>query len=183
MTKWNESPDVVVGIFIDRGSAQQAIVELLKKGFREDQIGMISPGEQATPAETTASEMAHATGLGAASGVGIGTAWALAVVSGALPPIGPMVAGGALASILVGAAGGGACGAAIGALVETGLSESTAAHYENELRSGKTLVLVHADHQYSQAAEILIRLGAETQCQGINDTGTVLPEHVRGPSP
>src|SRR4051812_32292672 len=99
----------VVGVFHDRGRAQAAVRELRQAGFREDQIGVVAPGHEgaeATATEQKGSHVAEGAGIGVAAGAGVGALWALGIVAGFLPAIGPAVAGGIFASILASAAGG-----------------------------------------------------------------------------
>ena len=49
MANNNERP-VVVGLFLDRNDAQRAVNELRRAGFREDQIGVVSPYGSRHPA-------------------------------------------------------------------------------------------------------------------------------------
>jgi hypothetical protein len=181
MRDWSDSPDVVAGIFDDAHQARTAVAQLREIGFDEQHLGILSPIRELPlrnrSVDVTEGALAGA-GLGAAAG-----AWGVAILSAALPAIGPVVAGGVLTSVLSGVVGGGLAGALVGALTGLGLQGGAARHYANEIKQGKTLVLVRTDGRYSEAANILIHNGADTQSQGLEDTGAVPPEHVRGPSP
>src|SRR3954470_15283931 len=137
----------VVGVFADRQHAQQAVQELRRAGFGENQIGVVAHDKDAQATATTKGEGSHAAEgavAGVAAGAGVGALWALGIAAGMLPAIGPVIAGGLLASVLASAAGGAAVAGLVGALVGLGMSEDDARYYENELKEGRTLVTVKA---------------------------------------
>jgi hypothetical protein len=80
-----------------------------------------------------------------------------------------VLSAGILAATLGGAAAGAAAGSLLGALTAAGVSEEEALYYENEFKSGKTLVAVNADGRYLEATSMLRRLGA----YGIDDPETI----------
>lgn len=156
----------VVGAFASTSRAQDAIRALKNAGFREDQIGVVSPGGATTTGTTGATGLAgrvndggtHAAEgavAGVAAGAGVGALWALGIAAGVLPIIGPIVAGGILASIAASAVGGAAIAGIVGALVGLGIPEEDANYYEGEFKSGRTIVTVKADGRYDEAWKIL----------------------------
>jgi len=156
----------VVGVFSDQMQAKQAVNDLQRAGFRDDQIGFAvrdqgntiqdttTPGT--TPGTTKAGEGA-ATGVVAGGLLGglLGAAAALLI-----PGIGPVVAGGILATTLTGAAVGAAAGGILGALTGMGIPEEEARFYENEFQSGRTIVTVKAGERQQETLDILRRDGA-----------------------
>jgi hypothetical protein len=161
--KSTSSRDSAVGVFHTASSAQAALHELRRAGFRDDQIGVVSPGHEGangTKAKDTGSHMAEGAGIGVAAGAGVGALWALGIVAGFLPAIGPAVAGGIFASVLASAAGGAAIAGIAGALVGLGIPEHEAAYYEGEVKSGRTLVTVKTEGRYDAAYAILRRHNA-----------------------
>jgi len=153
---------VVVGVFSDQTKAQEAIRELRRVGFQEDQIGVA--GRQGIESTTGSSppvggSTAVGAGVGAVAGAGTGALWALGIAVGAVPAIGPVIAGGLLASVLASAAGTAAVGGLVGALVGLGISENEARYYESEFSAGRTVVTVRANGRSSEAAEILLNHG------------------------
>ena len=66
-----------------------------------------------------------------------------------------MIAGGVLASILASAAGGAAVAGLAGALVGLGIPEDEADYYENEFKSGRTIVTVKTTTRQDDARRIL----------------------------
>lgn len=147
----------VVGVFANSAHAQEAIRDLKHLGLREDQIGVIARHDDGTEVEpddeaTFASEGAA---VGAATGAGVGALWALGIAAGALPAVGPVIAGGILASVLASAAGGAIAVGLLGALIGLGIPESEAQYYEEEVRSGRTLVTVHGTNLPAETAQVM----------------------------
>ena len=156
----------VVGVFEDRHKADQAVAELKRAGFRDDQIGVAmrrtegSPRSDATTAgggETYAEEGAAA---GLLAGLGLGALAGLGVLSGVIPVIGPAIAGGTLGILISNAAAGAAAAGLAGALIGYGIPEEEAKSYQAEFEAGRTIVTVTADGRYEDACDILHRYGA-----------------------
>lgn len=156
-----------VGVFNDPAQAQQATHALVKAGFRDDQIGVLSHDKGApggVKAKGTKGEhAAEGAALGAATGAGVGALWALGIAAGVLPVIGPVIAGGLLASVLASAAGGAAIAGLAGALVGLGIPEEEARYYDGEFKAGRTIVTVKAEGRYDEAWSILHQHGAYNQ--------------------
>jgi hypothetical protein len=149
----------VVGVFQDDESAINAVQDLRSNGFAADQLGYAghsvadpSPGDAA---EDVASEVAGgAVGGGLLGGV-IG-----AVAAGVIPGIGPIVGAGILTATLGGAAAGAAAGGILGTLMANGVPEEEARYYDQEFRTGRSLVTVKAGDRYDEAQAILRNQGA-----------------------
>lgn len=159
----NTTQTVAVGVFQDRSRAQEAIHELKRQGFTDEQIGVAAKHDEDLPEgheHHEGSQAGKGAGAGAATGLGVGGLWGLGVVAGVLPAIGPAIAGGILASILASAATGAAAGGLIGALVGLGIPKDEAEYYEEEFKRGGIIVTVRADGQYDEARNILQRYGA-----------------------
>jgi uncharacterized protein (TIGR02271 family) len=155
----------IVGVFEDRRHADQAVADLKKAGFRDDQIGVAlrqtegSTGATATEATgDTYAEEGAATGL--VAGLGLGALAGLGVLSGVIPVIGPAIAAGTLGVILSNAAAGAALAGLAGALIGYGIPEEEAQYYHGEFAAGRTIVTVHADGRADEATAILRRHGA-----------------------
>jgi uncharacterized protein (TIGR02271 family) len=152
----------VVGVFNNLREAQAAVRDLKAAGFRDDEIGILGPGDHdtkhagtgSTDGGTHASEGAIA---GAATGAGVGALWAIGIAAGFLPAIGPVIAGGIFASILASAAGAAAAGGLAGALIGMGIPEEEASYYENEFKGGRTIVTVKTTTRQDEARNILSR--------------------------
>jgi hypothetical protein len=154
-------PNAVVGVFYTRSEAEQAIRELRIAGFSEDRIGMVardSAGHAVSDRDgsTLAGEGAAA---GAVVGAGAGALVGLGILSGTIPVIGPVLALGALGTILLNAAGGAAILGLVGALVGLGIPEDDAQYYETEVHGGRFLVTVETDTRQQEAWDVLHRAG------------------------
>jgi hypothetical protein len=157
----DEHPIIVVGVFDVPRNAQYSIQELRKAGFLDDNIGVVSHGEEKYT-EKKRSENSPGSGAAAGSvvGAGAGGLWALGIAAGILPGIGPVIAGGLLASILASATLGAATGGVAGALIGLGVREDDAIHYENEFKAGRTVITVKAAGRFEEAQTILREAGA-----------------------
>lgn len=154
----------VVGVFSDRQQAQSAVRALKDSGFREDQIGLASSSQDAEDSSGTASADNSFVGEGAmtglAAGAGLGALWGLGVLSGILPVIGPAIAGGTLAGILLSNAAVGAAAAGLaGLLTGMGVSKEDADYYETEMHAGRTIVTVDAGTRRAEAFSIIQQHG------------------------
>jgi hypothetical protein len=151
---------VVVGSFLTQDAAEKAIGALRSSGYDRRQIGFMGPlGEGPT---VLVEEHGTSAGPGAAGGLVTG-----AVAGGALawlglmalPAIGPIVAGGALATALIGAGSGAVAGAVLGGLLGLGIPRHRAAFHEEQLRSGYCLVTVQTS-ETSVAERVMTDAGA-----------------------
>jgi uncharacterized protein (TIGR02271 family) len=157
-----QKESIVVGVFKERDRAQQAVDELKRAGFRDDQIGVAGRGDKDWRGgiEEQGSYAEEGAATGAIAGAGIGGLWALGIAAGFLPAIGPVIAGGILASILASAATGAAVGVVAGALIGMGIPEEEAEYYESEFQAGRTIVTVKPEGRDAEAIAILQRNGA-----------------------
>jgi len=174
----------LVGIFPDRSQAERCVEELRRNGFRDDQIGFMMQDQSGRATTSTGSTMEHegshdhdgdvSAGEGALTGAItgglVGAAAALFI-----PAVGPILAGGILASTLAGAAIGAVTGGIAAALIDLGVPEDEANYYEGEVKSGRILVTVKTDGRYNEAHSIMENYGAyfdETGARtGYADTG------------
>jgi hypothetical protein len=153
---------IVVGIFDDRGAAEQAVDDLEYANFKDEDIGFVIRGSEAvrggmiTDAQGTKDRKGALTGMAVGGTVGalIGAASAMIV-----PGIGPVVAGGILASAFGGAIAGVATGGILGAMMGLGISEEEAQFYERAFNEGKAIVAVRAGTRFAEAGDILRRHG------------------------
>jgi hypothetical protein len=155
----------VVAVFLKRADAVDAINSLLAAGFPGDQIGYVTKqsdepdtvrGNLAGSSElaAAAADERHdvATGMIAGGMIGGVVAAGLALL---VPGIGPVLAGGVLASFFGGTLAGTAVGGLLGALTNLGISPDLAKQYQAEFHAGGTIVAVHAGSRIAEAAEIL----------------------------
>ncbi len=153
----------VVGIFPTRTLMEQAIEELHRAGFHENQIGFIARNGEILSTGTGTESVVGAT-TGAVGGGMLGGLLG-AVAALLIPGLGPAVAGGILSAALGGATLGAVAGSFIGALTSMGITEEEASHYQLELTRGGILVVVKDTERQAEALAILHRCGAY-------DTGT-----------
>jgi uncharacterized protein (TIGR02271 family) len=155
----------VVGLFHERADAEEAIRGLKDAGFSDSQIGVLMQDREGQKelADATGAKVADAATTGAiGGGVAGGIVGLLAGVGAlAIPGVGPIIAGGALASTLAGAGIGAAAGGILGALVGMGIPEEDARYFESGLKSGGILVTVDAGSRREEARGILSQCGAD----------------------
>jgi hypothetical protein len=151
------SKDIVVGLFHERGRADDAVKELLRLGISDSAIGVAAR----TPlTEKIGNQWELGAATGAVAGGATGTLLGIAVASGLMTGIGPVIAGGLLGGLLTSAAVGAATGGVLGALVGLGVPEEEATFYKEEFDAGRVLVTVRAGDRASDASEVLRRFGA-----------------------
>jgi hypothetical protein len=175
----------VAGTFDDRDDAQRAINALKDAGFTGDQIGVAlrDRNAQGEMVEDTGTHAAEGAVTGAVGGGLLGGLVGFLVGIGALaiPGVGPVIAGGALATTfgiaggtaVAGAGIGAAAGGLVGALVGLGIPEEEARYHEERFRSGATLVTVNAGPaRATEAVDIMRQYGADIGPAGRMDTTT-----------
>lgn len=150
-----QQSEVVVGVFEQAMQVRNAVEDLRRAGYRDDEIGFLArAGASETGGEKVASTTTGIVSGGVIGGV-LGAAGSLLI-----PGIGPAVAGGILAATL-GAAGVGALvGGIVGSLTGLGISEQQARYYQRELEEGRTIVLVKSATDRDLALDIMRRDGA-----------------------
>ena len=144
----------VAGLFRDPIEAQVAVHDLEQAGFARSDISVVTHARSAT-----ADEHASGTIKGAAIG---GVAGALLGVAAlAIPGIGPVLAIGPIAAALTGAGVGAATGGIFAVLSELGVPDHEAQYWEEGVRGGGTLLIVHAtEDTWEDARSVLNRHGA-----------------------
>lgn len=154
--------DVAVGVFSDPTQAQQAVADLKRSGFTENEIGVTSrhdTGTLAGDAEAgTGSKADEGAVAGLAAGAGVGALWGLGILAGVVPGIGPAIAGGTLGVLLSSAAAGAATAGLAGALIGLGIPDEDATFYEDEFKAGRSIVTVKSP-RHTEACAILNRHG------------------------
>lgn len=164
----------VAASFEDKDEAERAIHALKDAGYSGDQIGiaMRDRNAQGELAEETGTKAAEGAASGALGGGLLGGLVGFLVGAGALaiPGVGPVIAGGVLASTfglaggtaVAGAGIGAAAGGIVGALVGLGIPEEEAKHFESGFREGRALVTVNAGAgRATEAVDILRAYGGD----------------------
>ncbi len=157
----------VAGVFDNKFVADKAMVGLMYAGFTKDNISLIMSEGTKNVFFSSTDEEANQTAKGATTGAVIGGALgaliagltavgSLATAGGVILISGPIVAA------LSGAGVGGMAGGLAGALIRSGLAANEASHYEDEIKHGKAVVVVHAEseEQAKRARQALQSSGA-----------------------
>ena len=177
---------VVSRLFDTQDQAQAAVRELESMGIQHDDLSIVArhAGARETRSFRIADEgksdaaEARDTAVGAGEGLatggliggGAGLLTGLGVLS--IPGIGPVIVGGWLMSLAIGAAAGGLAGGAIGgllgALKENGVPEGDANVYAEGVRRGATLVSVRVEEADAARVEASLDLnnGADATIRG-----------------
>jgi hypothetical protein len=152
--------NVVVGVFETRGQAEDAMLELRRVGFDDDEIGMLARDTAGKLVRTDAagprSNTEEGAAVGAVVGAAGGAALGAAALTGLIPAIGPVLAVGTLGALLVNAAGGAVVGLVAGALIGWGIPEEEAEYYEGEVKAGRYLVTVEASGDRAGEARAIL---------------------------
>jgi hypothetical protein len=167
----------VAATFPDSLDAERAINALKDAGFAADRIGVAvrDRDTQGAIIEDTGVSSSNVAGGATAGALGGGLlgglmGWLVGIGALAIPGIGPVIAGGALATAfgvaggtaVAGAGIGAATGGVLGALVGLGIPEEEARHLETGFRGGHTLVTVEAGaERATEAADILRAYGGD----------------------
>lgn len=163
-----------IGVFPQRRDAEVALTELRDAGFPMRQVSVIGKdAHHNNIAGVSASTDVRNVGqgnkadegakAGAATGGALGGLGGLLVGLGALaiPGVGPVIAGGAVATALATALAGGAIGAAAGgltgALVGLGIPENRAKVYNDRIHKGDYLVIVDGTEDEVHRAEAILK--------------------------
>ncbi|MDA8165123.1 MAG: hypothetical protein M0017_08860 [Desulfobacteraceae bacterium] len=154
----------VLGLMDTCQEAEEAVRELLARGFKPEEIGVAGAAEE--PGETAGERPPGVEPLQiekSAAGATIGgvAGMVAGVITAAIPGVGLVMAAGPVGTALAGAGLGFTAGGIIGALTGTGASEEEAHAYAEGLRRGGVLVTVSAGEERTEsAAAILKRHGA-----------------------
>ena len=150
----------IVGVFESNVQAQNALRELLNRGFAKSDIGVAYKNQETgevTEATLIDDPVAAGATTGAIAGLSAGALWGIGIAAGVLPAIGPIIAGGTLAAIAASAATGAAAAGIAGALVGAGVSDVDADFFEDEFNRGRILLTVHTDSRQAEAENVIVR--------------------------
>jgi Heat induced stress protein YflT len=175
--------ETVVGLFADQLAAERGIRALKTAGFLEEQIGVAVRDQQQQQqiTEGTGTQAAEGAATGAVGGGVLGGIVGLLAGVGALaiPGIGPIIAGGALASTLAGVGIGAAAGGLIGALAGMGVPEEDARHFERGFQQGGVLVTVQAGANADLARQALLSRCASARRSSRSSGTSRFPSRAR----
>jgi len=152
----------VVAVFESKHQADRAVADLKAAGFSDDELGMVHKNAEGKVVRTDGDDTYADEGAvaGAVAGAGAGALIGAGVLAGVIPVVGPVLAVGALGTILLNAAGAAAVAGIAGALIGWGIPEEDAEFYEGEVQAGRYLVTVVAeDKRLGEARAVLRRAG------------------------
>ena len=172
---------VVLGVLPNVDAVRQTLETLRTHGVSDDQIGLAMQQadshlsleqEDTLEQDDSLSPTAQDAAKGAVGGGIIGGLAGLLTATGvvAIPGLVPLLAGGALmsllgatgASIVAGSGVGAVAGGLVGALVSINVPETAARHYEEAVRAGKILITVRTDGDTARIQKLLALYGTET---------------------
>lgn len=170
--------DMVLAVFPDQNTADQAVRDLEKSGFHANDISIImrttKDNYQGIKGGEVRRDPAGGTGRGMVEGAVIGGLAGLlySVIALTFPGLGLVLFGGPIAATLglagaaattaTGAVIGGAAGGIIGLLSNLGLSNEDSRFYESRIRDGGIVLAVPVNsNTVEDAQDILIRNGAD----------------------
>ena len=144
-------------------ATEEVIDRITHSGIYSKQL-LPAPNDQATSSEERSqqqeSDQSHQERTSVITGGVIGGTVGTAAAALLLPEIGPVVAGGLLATLLSGAVLGGMAGGFLGTFVNIGVPKTKIKYYKQEMKARKTLVTVHTADRQGEAMEILSHHGA-----------------------
>ena len=157
------SDDCVVAVFDSPSDAHRAVTDLQELGYSSKDVSLITRGKEseldATNPIDQGDQMEKNAAVGAAAGATLGLLAGSALFI--IPGIGPVVFAGAMASGITG----GLVGGIVGAMSGWGIKPDHIRHYEQEVRDGKTLIVVTGGARRLAEAQSLLQ---ETPAQKVN---------------
>lgn len=137
----------IAGIFYDRPHAHKAVSALLERGFTQDDISIIMSDkakERHFHKTDNTDDIAKGGAAGAVGGGALGGLIAgLAVVGTITIPGVGLLAAGPIIAVLSGVGAGATVGGLTGALAGAGFAAAEAKRYEDEVRKGNIVLVVH----------------------------------------
>src|SRR6516225_2530086 len=161
----------VAGVFASRSDAEHAARKVASLGLSKDRIALLFQGQTKKELQAIPISEGEQPGVGKALGGVVGAAAGLAggfelgaVVSAAVPGVGPVLAiglAGAALLALAGAAVGAVGGDALENAMTEGLPEDELFVYEDALRRGRSVLIAFADDEVHAAS---VRRLIEGEC-------------------
>lgn len=150
--------DPVVAVCDSLAGARAVADALAREGFDPAALSVVGSGEAETSADTVDERLRKWIGVGGVWGALGGLAAGILLV---VPPVGPVLAAGPLATMLLaaleGAAVGGGLSALVGALTSAGLRVDDARACESKIAARRFVVFVHGTHDDERRARHLVQ--------------------------
>jgi hypothetical protein len=153
----------VVGVYDDLSKAEQAVRALDRAGLPIKQVSIVAQNlesEREVHGYVTRGDVARS---GAGTGAWVGGLFGLLIGAAFVwvPGFGPLFVAGPLSAALLGGVEGAAAGAAgggvLGALFGWGVSKKHALKYEEHLRGGRYLVVMHGSQEETARAHDILQ--------------------------
>ncbi len=171
---------VVMSAFSEMAQAETAVTNLQAAGFTSDEIGVLMRHDVIEPAE--ADEALVGAGVGALAGTAVGGLFGLLVGATAIsiPILGPVLAGGLVATTLGAAATGAVYGTLLGLVIKLGLMGEDAQFYTDVLTNDGVLVVVEARGQRAARAWRILHEAKASRIRstilgGVQNTAEAMP--------
>jgi hypothetical protein len=153
----------VIAVFPDLGAAERAVLKLTQEGFPVDRVSIVGKDMESELRVSGFVTTGDIAGPSAATGAWVGGLFG--VLSGAamlfIPGLGGLVVLGPLAAAAVGAAEGAVLGGAVGALLGHFVAKKHLPKYEELVRTGSYLLVVHGtEEEVVRAQQLLTDLGS-----------------------
>ena len=158
----------IAGVFDSKKEADAAVAKLLDTGFKKENLSLIvSDNARHTIFASPTDDESTRTEKGGAAGAVIGGALGaliagLTLVGVVMVPGSGILIAGPLFSTLSGAGAGALVGGLSGALISAGFAVDEAKRYEEEIRHGKAVIVVHTTNEMAAAARAALRSGNAT---------------------
>lgn len=158
----------VSGVFDGKAEADAAVSRLLGAGFNKDDLSLIVSDNAhhilfPHPVDNESDRTLKGGAAGALLGGVLGAlAAALTLVGVVVVPGSGLLVAGPLIAAFSGAGAGAAIGGLSGALISAGFAVDVAKKYEEEIRHGKAVIVVHASAEMADAARVALRSGHAT---------------------
>lgn len=153
------SNQTIIGVFVSRSNAENAVNSLRQQGFTKEEINIISKKHKKDNQSGNDSEEDDILD-GTLTGSTLGGIGGLLLGAGALviPGIGPIIAAGPITGAISGAIAGGITGG----LIDWGIPAEESHHYEQEVVQGSVLAIIRTDlGKVNSVAQILRQNGAK----------------------
>ena len=135
--------ECVIGVFPSLSAAEAALPALANRGWSDEQMSLISRGNESDLGRIDGIQHGDRTEKGAAVGSAAGAALGLLAGSSLfiVPGLGPVVFAGAMASGITG----GLVGGLVGAMGGWGVHDDHVRQYEKDLKQGKAIVALSGE--------------------------------------
>lgn len=161
--------EIISASFNNRDRAEVACDNLIDNGFRREDISVIMTDKTRDAVfvkkEDTGDKAAKGGLTGAVSGgILLGLLGAMTAIGSVVVPGAGLLASGPIVAALSGGSIGAASGGILGALLAAGFADDEAKSYEEDLKNGRAVIVVHApDEMADRARSILRDAGAITK--------------------